>query len=106
MQKLTKDVILDALSKLDNSVIIQLPLPTTPLKTRQWVAQFSQYFNLVPSKDDWGADRYQVVLTPATNKELEPCLFCIEWMCEAMWLEPVSKQLTSQGIFDYLNSFR
>ncbi|BFT32249.1 hypothetical protein D210916BOD24_34250 [Alteromonas sp. D210916BOD_24] len=106
MQKLTKNAILDALSRLDNSVIVQLPLPTTPLKTQQWVAQFSRYFNLVPSKDDWGADRYQVVLTPASNNALEACLLNIEWMCEAIWLEPVSKQLSAQEILEYLGKFR
>lgn len=90
--------IISALHTTQSSVQIAVPLPMSPLKTEQWVNQFTSHFSFQPSQPDWGADRYQVVLTSAdqgpstSDKKAFQCLLCIEWLCEAIWLEPIGNE--------------
>lgn len=97
MQQLTIQNIKAASFSENNLMRINLPLPTTPLKTEQWINTFCLLFNLRPSNAEWGADRYQVTLS---NSEFS-CLLFIEWLCEAIWLEPIGNHVSS-SIYDYL----
>ncbi len=86
----------------DKNVLIPLPLPVNPLKTEQWVTRFSELFSFTRSTPDWGADRYQVVLSSQQGDVQLQCVLCIEWLCEAIWLEPIGIQQSPQALIDYL----
>lgn len=88
----------------EHSVEIRLSLPTTPLKTQQWTEQFCQLFNFTLSEADWGADRFQAILTAQSSNTDLQCMLCIEWLCEAIWLEPIGTQQSPGVINDYLQS--
>ncbi len=47
----------------DQSVEIRVALPLTPLKTQQWAEQFCEIFHFSLSDADWGADRFQALVT-------------------------------------------
>jgi hypothetical protein len=101
MPKISKDEILNAMHITQHSVEIHLPLPPTPLKTQQWANEFAHQFNLEQSEFDWGADRFQVVLNTQQHEPHLQCILCIEWLCEAMWLEPIGAQQSPQVLADY-----
>ncbi|GFD79676.1 hypothetical protein KUL118_25380 [Tenacibaculum sp. KUL118] len=86
------------------SVEICLELPATPLKTHQWLAHFCMLFNFSASESDWGADRFQTILTTKSDDSGFQCMLCIEWLCEAIWLEPIGTQQSASTIFDYINT--
>lgn len=90
--------LIHAIQPTEHGVTLKLPLPQTPLKTQQWVAQFCAHFALNEGEPDWGADRYQVVL----SNETVSCLLCIEWLCEAIWLEPLGANQSPQQLHHYL----
>ena len=87
-----------AIQLTEHGVTLALPLPQTPLKTQQWVAQFGARFALNLGEPDWGADRYQIAL----SNEVVSCLLCIEWLCEAIWLEPLGASESPQQLHRYL----
>ena len=86
----------------EQSVEICLELPATPLKTQQWVSHFCSLFNFSISETDWGADRFQAIITTQSSDTAFQCMLCIEWLCEAIWLEPIGTQQSTRTIFDYL----
>ena len=102
MQKLTKEDILQHALVNEGSVEIRAALPATPLKTQQWVEQFCALFNFKLSEADWGADRFQAVVTASASDTDLQCMLCIEWLCEAIWLEPIGTQQSPSVIFNYL----
>lgn len=100
MQQLTIDNLSDIMQQHENIVRLDMPLPATPLKTQQWVDEFSRRFNLTATNSEWGADRYQVTLS---NGTFDALLF-IEWLCDAIWIEPIGSTLSSNDIYHYLLS--
>ncbi len=98
MQQLTHQNIIQALSIQGNNLLIELPLPSTPLKTTQWAEGFATLFDFTCYEADWGADRYQIRLR---NNDVE-CLLCIEWLCEAMWLTPLGQSHSATFLKDWL----
>ena len=98
MQQLTIQN-LKALSKINGQALfIDTPLPSTPLKTQQWEQTFCTLFNLTATNQEWGADRYQVTLSNGSFS----CMLFIEWLCEAIWLEPIGSNENAQDLYDYL----
>jgi hypothetical protein len=102
MQQLLASSVIAALHNTESGVQITLPLPTTPLKTEQWLTLFVSLFHFQASQADWGADRFQVVLTSLKGHPPFQCLLCIEWLCEAIWLEPIGSEQRPKIISDYL----
>ncbi|MBD3586515.1 hypothetical protein HHX48_12275 [Salinimonas sp. HHU 13199] len=88
MQQLTKTTLQRAFTRLDAVIEVSLALPETPLKAQQLTQALATHFALTPGEADWGADRYQVALNSAGNNNELRCILCIEWLCEAIWLEP------------------
>ncbi|NDV90404.1 hypothetical protein GTH32_04235 [Alteromonas sp. 345S023] len=108
MQQLTATLLLTHSVVSENAIQFVLPLPSTPLKTQQWVDAFCQQFNFTQAEADWGADRFQVALatsTPITDTGAElHCLLCVEWLCEAIWLEPIGTNQDPHRLFAYLHA--
>ena len=107
MQQLTATSLLQHCVVSENALQFILPLPSTPLKTHQWVEAFCKQFNFTQTDPDWGADRVQVTLATSTpiaetGAELH-CLLCIEWLCEAIWLEPIGTNQDTHRLFTYLS---
>ncbi|WP_394223457.1 hypothetical protein [Alteromonas gracilis] len=96
----------------EQSVEIRLALPATPLKTQQWVQHFCALFGFSLSETDWGADRFQAIVTSQSQDASQPCnthfqcMLCIEWLCEAIWLEPVGTQQSPNTVYQYLQNAR
>ncbi len=88
MQQLTKTALQQAFTRRDGVIEVSLPLPETPLKAQQLTQALANHFALTPGEADWGADRYQVALNTSGNNNELRCILCIEWLCEAIWLEP------------------
>lgn len=88
MQQLTRTAIQQALIRHDEVIVLSLALPETPLKAQQLTQALTKHFALIPGDADWGADRYQVVLNTSGNNNELRCILCVEWLCEAIWLEP------------------
>ncbi|MEC8375083.1 MAG: hypothetical protein VX078_09795 [Pseudomonadota bacterium] len=104
MQQLTRSTVLNSMRVGETSIEIMQPLPSTPLKTQQWVDNFKQLFSLEASESDWGADRFQVVLSSASSDPFFQCVLCIEWLCESMWLEPIGTQQDTAALVRYLHN--
>lgn len=83
MQQLTHESLLAALSKSEQVIQLLLPLPAAPGKATLWLTQFSRLTGLPVKGTEWGADRLQATLA---NDDIR-CLLCMEWLCEAIWLE-------------------
>lgn len=83
MQQLTQESLLSALSKSEQVIQVALPLPATPGKATLWLTQFSRLIGLQVNGTEWGADRLQATLA---NEDIR-CRLCMEWLCEAIWLE-------------------
>lgn len=84
MQQLTAQTYKNFLHKQDDIILVNTDIPATPLKARQLVDALCNGSGFSQLAPDWGADRYQVMLV----KQDIRCLLCIEWLCEAVWLEP------------------
>lgn len=71
------------------AIIIDQPLPPTPLATTRFVNQLCHCFKLQNQELEWGIDRCQVLLSGAMNSSEQniKLMLHIEWNCEAMWLE-------------------
>ena len=104
MQPFTKSDIQQHAVVNEHSVEIRLALPSTPLKTQQWVEQFCELFHFSLSDTDWGADRFQALVTTQSDDTHFQCMLCIEWLCEAIWLEPIGTQQSPDAIYRYLQS--
>ena len=102
MHNFTKQDIQKNAAINEQSLEIRLSLPTTPLKTQQWVEQFCGLFDFKLSETDWGADRFQAVITANKGGTDLQCMLCIEWLCEAIWLEPIGTQQSPSIILNYL----
>lgn len=102
MQNLTKEDIQQYTVVNEQSVEIRVALPSTPLKTQQWAEQFCTLFNFKLSETDWGADRFQAVVTANEGETDLQCMLCMEWLCEAIWLEPIGTQQSTSAILHYL----
>lgn len=98
MQQLTVPSVIGNAVVTENAIEFKLPLPSSPLKTQQWVDEFCQQFVFTQAEADWGADRFQVTLS---TPELH-CMLCIEWLCEAIWLEPIGTNQDTQRLYAYL----
>lgn len=72
----------------NDSVVFSLPLPHSPAEALSLVNQFSKSFECNLHEPDWGADRLQVSFICQDRQYL----FQIEWLCEAIWIEPVGTQ--------------
>lgn len=84
MQQLTQQQIRQSLVLQARSIDVLLTLPSTPLKTEQFIHTLAEAGGMRASNVDWGADRCQAILT----KQDISAVLCIEWLCEAIWLEP------------------
>ncbi|QPG05798.1 hypothetical protein IT774_00465 [Salinimonas marina] len=84
MQQLNSETIRQALSSQSDIIQVQMALPATPLKTEQFIHELAQAGGFRASNIDWGADRCQAILT----KQDISAVLCIEWLCEAIWIEP------------------
>ncbi|WP_334020937.1 hypothetical protein [Alteromonas sp. S015] len=104
MQPFTKNDIKQHAVVNEQSVEIRVDLPTTPLKTQQWTQQFCEFFHFSLSDADWGADRFQALVTTRPSETHFQCMLCIEWLCEAIWLEPIGTQQSPSAIYQYLQS--
>lgn len=102
MQNLTKEDIQQHAVVNEQSVEIRVALPLTPLKTQQWAEKFCGLFDFKLSETDWGADRFQAVITAKKGDTDLQCMLCIEWLCEAIWLEPIGTQQSPSIILNYL----
>ena len=102
MQNLTKEDIQQHAVVNEQSVEIRVALPLTPLKTQQWAEKFCGLFDFKLSETDWGADRFQPVITANKGDTDLQCMLCIEWLCEAIWLEPIGTQQSPSIILNYL----
>lgn len=86
MQQLISTPI-SAIAQRQGSVItLDLPLPATPARAQQFVSQFCAALNLQSKTVEWGADRMQVIL----HNNARQFLLVMEWLCESIWLEPLS----------------
>ncbi|MCU7554739.1 DUF3630 family protein [Alteromonas sp. ASW11-19] len=83
MQQLTLSRLQEALQFQPPVVTVHVPLPESAAQTLQWTRHFARLTGLTVISEDWGADRYQAVLT---GTELRVMLN-IEWLCESIWLE-------------------
>jgi hypothetical protein len=104
MQNLTKEDIQQHAVVNEQSVEIRVALPLTPLKTQHWAEQFCELFHFSLSDADWGADRFQALVTTQSSNTNFQCILCIEWLCEAIWLEPVGTQQSPNAIYQYLQN--
>jgi len=98
MQQLNVTNIMKASHPESKILRIDLPLPSTPLKTEQWLTQFCQCIGAYATNCEWGADRFQATL----NNENLSCLLFIEWMCDAIWIEPIGTGTTADEIYKHL----
>lgn len=98
MQQLTLPTLISKAVVTEKAIEFMLPLPPTPLKTQQWVDEFCQRFDFTPAEADWGADRFQVTLS---TPDLQ-CMLCMEWLCDAIWLEPIGTNQDTQRLYTYL----
>lgn len=84
MQQLSPSVLTQALTVRGDVILIDLPLPASIAATNQWLNRFCTLTGAAVTGQEWGADRFQAHLR-LSDKAL---MLCIEWLCDAMWLEP------------------
>ena len=84
MQQLTAQQLRQAIAIEGDVISLKLPLPDSVAVTHQWLRQFCALSQTSVQDQVWGADRYQVHLYLGSLR----LLLCIEWLCEAIWLEP------------------
>ena len=85
MQQLTPPAIANALVCEPCIIRWAGPMPATQQQAVGLCHNIARLLNARQGENDWGADRLQVRLV-ADDFEL---LFNVEWLCEAVWLEPV-----------------
>ena len=101
MQQLTTQSLTEALSLSDNGqLMINLPLPATPLAFTRLCEGLGKVFDQPPTELEWGADRAQArYLLPDMDLLLQA-----EWLCEAMWLTPSGYTQDSQNATEALQA--
>ncbi|WP_421133193.1 hypothetical protein [Alteromonas sp. A079] len=102
--QLTKSTILDGLEPHDQSVVIAIAMPSTPLKTAQLINAFCTFFNCSAQPTDWGADRCQTILSPIDDSLSLCFLMHVDWLCDAIWLEPLGKNQDINALVQYLTT--
>lgn len=83
MQQLTAWQLSHAIILEGDVIHLRLPLPDSIADTHQWVTQLCALSNARLQDQEWGADRYQAHIYCGSFR----LLLCIEWLCEAIWLE-------------------
>ncbi|AXR08163.1 DUF3630 family protein [Salinimonas sediminis] len=84
MQQLTAAALRSAIQRNDNHLSVALPLPASVAQATHLAEHIAQSGGFTVGPTHWGADRLQVMLI----KQDISALLCIEWLCEAMWIEP------------------
>lgn len=85
MQQLTPQAIASALVCEGGIVRWSGSMPSTQQQAVSLCHHIARLLQARQGENDWGADRLQVRLI-ADEFEM---LFNVEWLCEAVWLEPV-----------------
>lgn len=103
MQQLTLAGIATALSCEPSVIRWTGPMPATQKQAVGLCHNIARLLNARQGESDWGADRLQVRLS-AEDFEM---VLNVEWLCEAVWLEPVgasSAQLSKQQMIHNVRS--
>ncbi|NVK54377.1 MAG: DUF3630 family protein [Alteromonadaceae bacterium] len=85
MQQLTPQQIASFLQVEDTLVSWHGAMPATQQAAVSLCHRIAQVLQTQTSEPDWGADRMQVKLH---NAQFE-LLLNVEWLCEAVWLQPI-----------------
>ncbi len=93
MQQLSPGQLLQAVAVNDDVIIIDMALPDSVATTHQWIHQFCALTGTTMADQEWGADRFQAHLRCGEIR----LLLCIEWLCDAIWLEPDAGESCSTG---------
>ena len=83
MQQLDVNQIKQSARRIDETIVLDFPLPQTPGRTSQFITQLDSAFGAEAQEPEWGADRVQVVIIAEEVR----MLLCIEWLCDSIWLE-------------------
>ena len=83
MQQLNPATLRQALTYQTEIIQVQMALPANPLKTEQFIHALAKAGGFRATNIDWGADRCQALL----SKQDISAVLCIEWLCEAIWIE-------------------
>lgn len=83
MQQLTAQQLCQAMVVDGDIIHLRLSLPDSVAATHQWISQFCALSHARLQDQEWGADRYQAHIYCGSAR----LLLCIEWLCEAIWLE-------------------
>ncbi len=84
MQQLTPGGLRSVMHCHDRHISIALPLPDSVAQATRLAEHIARSGGFTVGSTHWGADRLQVMLI----KQDISALLCIEWLCEAMWIEP------------------
>ncbi|MDB2330414.1 hypothetical protein N9V74_01745 [Alteromonas sp.] len=102
--KIDKSTILNSLVPQDNAVVIAIAMPSTPLKTSQLIDAFCTFFNCRAQPTDWGADRCQTIIAAKDESDALSFLMNIDWLCDAIWLEPLGNNQDIKALLQYLTT--
>lgn len=103
MQQLTAQYIRAHLVKQGEQFVWHGEFPRTQPHAVSLQHHMAKCLNATAGELDWGADRLQVRLS-TTKFDV---LFNIEWLCEAVWLEPIGVHAeleTKQGIVEAIEN--
>lgn len=85
MQQLTQQQIANFLHVEDTLISWHGPMPDSQQAAVSLCHRIARLLKAKASETDWGADRMQVKLH---NEQFE-LLLNVEWLCEAVWLQPI-----------------
>lgn len=102
--KVDKCTILNSLVPQDHALVIGIAIPSTPLKTEQFISVFCTLFNCRAQPIDWGADRCQTIIAKKDDSHALSFLMHIDWLCDAIWLEPLGNNQDINAILQYLTT--
>ena len=101
MQQLTAEALKQQASRQDELILLAFPLPDTPARATQFANRLGALLDAVPQPPEWGADRMQVIYSAGELR----FLLCIEWLCDAMWLEPAGGVASNTDtLWQHINS--
>ena len=101
MQQVHLSRIKTVATQVGETITLNMPLPATPARTNQFIAQLVHALQAEAQEPEWGADRVQVVITADEVR----ILLCIEWLCDAIWLEPAGGLNNSpEYLWDWLQA--
>jgi|GEM_PF-5179267 hypothetical protein len=104
LNKLDKRTVLNSLVPQEHTVVIAIALPSTPLKTTQFINAFCSFFNCRAQQTDWGADRCQTIIETGDESYALSFLINIDWLCDAIWLEPLGNNQDVDALLQYLTT--